>query len=106
MFKACSVIWRNEAYLLGGRDERKQISKLFDCELRRIGTLPFDFVLGGCAVGKNLMFMCFHPDTQKCYKTDEPLGSRRDYSQTEKTKFEHQMTRIAASDSEIQFFHQ
>ena len=35
--ESCSLTWRGEHYVFGGRYESRQISKIIGCELRNIG---------------------------------------------------------------------
>ena len=36
-----------------------QIAEIDKCQLKRVGSLPFQFANGGCAVSQNKMFLCF-----------------------------------------------
>ena len=58
---SCSVTYRGDFYVFGGRWFERQISKLEGCSLTRIGSLDFDFEFGGCA--SVLLSFAFHlPD--------------------------------------------
>ena len=48
-FGSCSVKFENEMLIFGGRNEPRQISRIDDCRVKRIGTLEFDFFYGACA---------------------------------------------------------
>ena len=37
VYAPCSLTWRGEHYVFGGRYESRQISKIIGCELRNIG---------------------------------------------------------------------
>ena len=36
-----------------------QISEVDKCQLKRIGSLPFPYRLGGCAICQDTIFLCF-----------------------------------------------
>ena len=62
VWEACSVEYRGEYYLFGGRFHPRQISKVENCGLRRIGTLDFDFNTGACGsfnFKKEIALLCF-----------------------------------------------
>ena len=46
VYKSCSLTYRNRFYIFGGENEKWQISEVTQCELRRIGTLPFRLYKG------------------------------------------------------------
>ena len=46
---SCSVIWRGNMFIFGGWSHKKQISMVDQCQLKRVGDLPFDMVFGACA---------------------------------------------------------
>lgn len=73
-----------------------QISKLNQCQLTRIGSLPFPFYWGGCAnMGNRRIFLCFDQDNRKtCHYAEDPVGN---YHKIYTSKYEHRGIRVAAS---------
>merc|ERR1712021_293119 len=49
-YEACSLIHRGEMLIFGGDTQPKQISRVSDCQVNRIASLPFSFYRGGCTV--------------------------------------------------------
>ena len=47
---SCSVNWNNEFFIFGGKNEKRQISRLTGHKLKRIGDLTFDHYFGACSV--------------------------------------------------------
>ena len=45
---SCSLVFKNEFYILGGFKFKNQISKVSECKLKRTASLPFDFTYGAC----------------------------------------------------------
>ena len=70
-YRSCSVIWRGEFYISGGRYEKKQISKLNKCKLERVGSLPYVFDSVVKQKPKTVGPMIF----QEILVTNESLGS-------------------------------
>ena len=67
-YYSCSVNWKNQLFIFGGRTERRQISRLTGHRLKRVGNLTFDFYDGACDVKANqYLFLCFGDDS-KDYK--------------------------------------
>ena len=93
----CSVTYRGHFYVFGGYNFKKQISKLEGCSLQRIGSLDFDFYLGGCAtVNEESIYLCFdEDDSKRCHFGSDPIGT---FSSVIKSQFSHTYTRIAASE--------
>ena len=62
VFASCSAQLNGDFYIMGGSFETYQISKIVDCEVQRIGDLPFTFYGGTCAtfnIPYQSIFMCF-----------------------------------------------
>ena len=102
-FRSCSVQWRNEMYIFGGKDNfSRQISKLEGCEILRVGTLGFDLKKGACTtIGDRRLYLCFNytaNDSRTCRFASGPLDT---FTATESSIFEHQGIRIAASDCDF-----
>ena len=60
----CAIIVNGNAILFGGDDmedimEPRQISVVYRNGIRRINTLPFDFVYGRCHLNNGTVFLCF-----------------------------------------------
>ena len=56
---SCSIVHRNKPFIFGGAWEKRQISTLDDCVLKRIGNLSFDLEYGGCTSTKRYIVLCF-----------------------------------------------
>ena len=60
--QSCSLIFKGTMYLFGGAQEHRQIAQVTskDCGLKRLGSLPFDFVQGACTVIEgDEIILCF-----------------------------------------------
>ena len=96
--ESCSITYRGDHYVFGGTYEMKQISKITDCSLKRVGTLSFQFYFGGCAaVNEASVYLCFGNSNglNQCHVGAEPLGS---FSKVTESLFDHKYTRIAANE--------
>ena len=63
---SCSINWKNQYYVLGGNNQKRQISRLSGSKLERIGNLAFDHKSGACSVMANqFIFMCFDESDSK-----------------------------------------
>ena len=58
IFESCSVMRNGKITIFGGRENKRQMSVVENCEIRRVTTMPFEFRLGGCVTddseGKNI----------------------------------------------------
>ena len=64
---SCGVQYKGDFYIYGGTfrtSDSRQIAKVIDCSLKRIGTLPFELYVGACAATSEQVFLCF--DLQVC----------------------------------------
>ena len=100
--RSCALTFQNQLYILGGYGiYNRQISKLVDQELRRVGTLSFDHSLGGCAnIGDRKILVCFDEHTEnynQCRFSDEPEGT---FVRMPNSTYSHRWVRMAASHSE------
>merc|ERR1711892_882316 len=99
---SCSMNWKNELYIFGGRSKKRQISKLIGCQLTRIGELEFDHYLGACAnVADAKLYLCFNDasgDYGKCRVALSPTGI---FDEINRSIHNHAFTRIAASEDDI-----
>ena len=102
---ACSVTWRGEHFVFGGRYDRNLIAKIIGCQLKKVGELPFYHYMGGCAnMADNRVYVCFNyvssnydtSDYKKCYVASSPQGQ---FENTTQSFDGHTRTRIAASES-------
>ena len=100
VFNSCSVTYRGEFYVFGGKIERTQISKVKNCSLQRIGSLSFNFSDGGCAaVNENAIYLCFDwDDTKQCHVGTDPVGF---FSKIPESQFAHDHTRVAANEGKL-----
>ena len=97
---SCSVTWNNEQYVFGGQTNKRQISKIENCELTQIGELDFDFSSGACAATNEHIVLCFgnDDDTKICRYGDDPLDITKTLPES---YFGHRYTRIAAGQGKI-----
>ena len=97
VYQSCSIVWKDEIFVFGGRYQSQQISKVQNCQLKLIGQLKVKFNYGACTnVGNELVFFCFYdfddPTTdKKCLKATSPLG---DFQETRYSTHHHSVTRI------------
>ena len=95
---SCGVQFKGEFYVYGTYyDDQRQIAKVTNCSLKRIGTLPFTFEFGACAATRDQIFLCFdyNGDAKTCHVANEPTGH---FNNIAKTAYEHDRIRIAASN--------
>jgi len=82
IYLSCSARLNGEYYVFGGNqrtpytDFTKQISKINDCRLKRVGDLPFDFEYGACGTyevsSEERVMLCFDMNEQrKCRRYSE-----------------------------------
>ena len=76
----------------------RQISKVSNCGLRRVGSLNIDFIEGTCATANSKLVLCFPSSDKKlCYLTDQPFGS---FTPIQNSNAEHVNVRIASSSGQ------
>jgi len=77
VYHSCSALWKGQMLIFGGADlmtdYTTQISQIGNCQMKRIGTLPFRFELGGCTnlneANGEFILLCFSRDQKKsCYR--------------------------------------
>ena len=118
---SCSLTWQNDMYIIGGRESySRQISRIQRCRLARVGSLDFPLELGGCTgtaldnigflkftrfsepykVARGLITLCFSEgNSKRCFYTPQsPLGQ---FYEVEESAYDHKLTRIASSNTEI-----
>ena len=100
VYVSCSVTYRNKFYVYGGSDQKRQISEVKQCELKRIGTLDFDHKYGSCSnVDDQEIYLCFGDNESKqCRSAIDPLES---FTKIASSTFEHNRIRTAASSSKF-----
>ena len=98
---SCGVRYQDQLYVYGGRKNKRQIAKITNKSLTKVGSLPFNFRLGGCSSTTNEIFLCFdlYGDGKTCYKTTNPIAH---FEKTRKSKHKHQWIKLASS--ECKFF--
>ena len=103
VYKSCSVTYRNRFHIFGGDSEKRQISEVTKCELKRIGTLDFDHEYGACSnVDDQKIYLCFdEKDKKECRSAVDPLGV---FTEVERSSYDHRKIRTAASPSNHQVF--
>ena len=77
IYLSCSARLNGEYYVFGGATYggadnsgfTKQISKINDCRLKRVGDLPFDFTYGACGTydvsSEERVMLCFDMNEQR-----------------------------------------
>ena len=101
---SCPITWRNEFYLFGGWDLTKQILKVDQCTVKKIGSLPFNHMFASCAnVNDKAINLCFNAynaegDYKKCRFSSSPTGA---FNEIPDSNDQHRGIQIAASDSKI-----
>ena len=94
VFYSCSITFKGKFYVFGGVNEKKQISVIDDCMLKRVGSLPFEFDLGACTnVNDFEFYLCFdYNNIKTCRKSSDPFGPFTTIADSTGT---HKATRIA-----------
>lgn len=74
----------------------RQISRVDDCKLTRVGDLEVDFQDGTCTRTSNSIIMCFPSGLSKrCYKGSDPFSIRE---VIDDTVYDYQFTYISSSE--------
>ena len=99
---ACGVQFKGQLYVYGSHySDYRQITKVEDCRLKRIGTLPFKFKTGACAATADQLFLCFHiNDAQTCHTSNEPDDL---FNKIPKSLSVHGAIQIATNDGSSTF---
>ena len=87
--------------IYGGYVERRQISKVVGCSLKRIGSLPFDHNGGACAAGGGFIYLCFsdfHAHFKDCRRSKHPVYT---FGRITNSNYGHRSIRLAASNGEV-----
>lgn len=102
VYNSCSVTWRNELYIFGGRHRKQSISKLNGLRLDYLGNLEFDHSFGACSVmNDQFIFLCFNDnyngdDWKRCRRSTGPMET---FTEIAFTQYEHRTTSTSSSDS-------
>ena len=102
VYESCGVQFKGNFYIYGGYKNEKtyQISKVEDCTLKRIGSLPFSHMNGACPATHDQLFLCFDffstGSEKLCRVATEPTGP---FSEIEKSNYSHMYTRSATNHS-------
>ena len=77
---------------------RRQVAKVENCSLKRVGTLDFGFYYGSCTNTNDRVYLCFGDgggEYQTCHLGTDPLGI---FETIEKSSYSHATIRIASSE--------
>ena len=97
VFYSCAVTYQNQFFVYGGFAQKRQIAQVKDMSLINVGSLPFDFIKGGCSSTKSKITLCFNYDSdyRTCYQTTNPTEQ---FVETTKSNHNHRDTRFASSE--------
>ena len=104
-YGSCSVIWRGNMFIFGGLSHKRQISMVDQCQLKRVGDLPFDMVFGACAQRNDQqVYICFEvfndsSTGKNCHVSSGPLEN---FSSLPSSSYERRNTRIAVTNGKNQ----
>ena len=60
VWESCSLQWKNQHYVFGGYNEKRQVSVVNGNRLERKGSLDFNFNTGGCTIiNQQIIVLCF-----------------------------------------------
>ena len=99
---SCSVTFKGKSYVFGGTSMKTQISQINNCQLKRVGSLSFEFSFGACTnVNDSELYLCFdQSNTQTCRKSSNQFGPFTTISDSIST---HYKTRIANDGGKLWF---
>ena len=96
---SCGLTFRNNFYIYGGRDKKRQISQIIGQELTVIGNLTSDFYFGACTTMADQIFLCFAvEEPRKCIMASDALIT--DFTEMV-SNHPHSRTRVSSSDCEF-----
>ena len=96
VYYSCALTFQDHFYVYGGETYKRQIAKVINKSLTKVGALPFDFSEGGCTSTTDKIILCFHYfDKRTCYKTTNPISQ---FEETRKSIHEHQWIKFASSE--------
>ena len=104
VWQSCAVTYQDHFYVYGGKKYNRQIAKVTDKALRKIGSLPFDFTMGGCSSTTDKIILCFHffGDGKTCYKTTNTIWQ---FKKTRKSIHQHRDIKFASSECKFFYKH-
>ena len=89
-------------YVYGGWIEKRQISQISGCSIKRIGTLPFNFFAGACTSIRNkFILLCFdiwEDEGKICRMGQNPTGI---FTKTKESNIYHYSTTIATNGGKL-----
>ena len=99
-YRSCSINWNNQLFIFGGGGDHRQISRLTDHKLERVGSLDFNHFMGACSVMNNrFIYLCFNfADGNRCRRSTGPLEQ---FSTVSLSNHTHSSTQTSSSDSEL-----
>ena len=98
--ESCSIIWHGQMFIFGGYQAERQISVVDECQVKKVGELPFNMTRGACAQrDNNEVYICWNDATnswtyRNCFLSNDPLD---DFSQLPRPFFRHGKSRIAVT---------
>ena len=97
VYGSCAATYQGRFHVYGGFSYRRQIAKVINKSLTKVGSLPFDFYFGGCSTTTDKIILCFnrYGDLRTCYKTTNPISQ---FEETRKSIHEHRRIRFASSE--------
>ena len=101
---SCSMLWQGDFYLYGGLQNTRQISKVGDCYLSRVGNLSFEMRGGTCdSVDNEKIYWCFtnvndSRTDRKCFYSHDPFATSLN---SLSSNHPHRYTRIAYGNGEF-----
>ena len=100
VYYSCAVTHQDQFYVYGGISYKRQIAKVTYKSLVKVGSLPFDFQMGGCSSTTDKILLCFHyhGDMKTCYKTTNSIAQ---FEETRRSKHEHRSIKFASSESKF-----
>jgi len=100
--ESCSLVWRGVMYIFGGMHQKRQVSKMEGCSLKRTRSLGFDLNGGTCTAmpTSNQIALCFDSEEKTvCRVTSNP--DKNKYQKITESNFEHKWIQIASNEDII-----
>ena len=96
VYASCSVTWRNNYYVFGGLNKKRQISQIIGTQHTFIGMLTFDHYIAACSImAADKIVLCFdYFNSKRCRVALNPLGP---FNEIQLSNHEHRHTQTAAS---------
>ena len=97
---SCSATINGEFYIFGGSTQRRQVSKIIDCSLNRVGDLPYELYYPACGTFKfpeERSMICFPFNHAKSCVSFDGLVS---YTHPNST-FTHYATTLSSIDNQV-----